>query len=58
MADVTVKVLEPAASHALITIAELKLALGISDSSQDAQLQMMIDQYSRRDCDHVQAGIC
>ena len=48
MADVTVKVLEPAASYALLTVDELKVALGIAlaDTSQDAQLQMMIDQYS------------
>lgn len=48
MADVTVKVLEPAESYALLTVDELKVALGIApaDTSQDAQLQMMIDQYS------------
>ena len=48
MADVTVKVLEPAESYALLTLDELKVALGIApgDTSQDAQLQMMIDQYS------------
>lgn len=46
MADVTVKVLEPADSYALLTIDELKAAFGITDSSQDTQLQMLIDQYS------------
>ena len=48
MADVTVKVLEPAESYALLTLDELKVALGIApaDTSQDAQLQLMIDQYS------------
>ena len=48
MADVTVKVLEPAASYALLTVDELKVALGIApaDTSQDALLQLMIDQYS------------
>ena len=49
MADVTVKVLEPAESYALLTLDEIKVALGIApgDTSQDAQLQMMIDQYSK-----------
>src|SRR5580765_5981680 len=48
MADVTVKVLEPADSYALLTLDEIKLAFGIdpADTSQDAQLQMLIDTYS------------
>jgi hypothetical protein len=48
MADVTVKVLTPATSTALITLDELKLAYGIdpADTTHDAQLQMLIDQYS------------
>src|SRR5580765_122655 len=48
MADVTVKVLTPADSTALITLDELKLAYGIdpADTTHDAQLQMLIDQYS------------
>src|SRR5580765_1806184 len=48
MADVTVKVLEPAESYALLTLEEMKVALGMApaDTSQDAPLQMMIDQYS------------
>lgn len=45
MADVTVNILDAAESFALITLAELKLALGIAvgDTSSDAQLQFLID---------------
>lgn len=48
MADRTIKVLEPASSFALMTLDEIKLALGIqpTDTSRDAQLQMLIDTYS------------
>jgi hypothetical protein len=48
MADVTVKVLTPATSTALITLDELKLAFGIdpTDTTHDAQMQLLIDQYS------------
>jgi hypothetical protein len=48
MADVTIKVIEPATSFALLTLDELKLALGIdpANTANDARLQMMIDQYS------------
>ena len=48
MADITVRVLTPATSTALITLDEMKLAFGIapSDTTHDAQLQMLIDQYS------------
>jgi hypothetical protein len=46
MADVTIKILEPATSFALVTLDELKLMLGISDTSTDLQLQQMIDWYS------------
>lgn len=44
MADVTVKVLEPATSFDFMTVEEAKLWLRIpdTDTSQDAQLQMMI----------------
>ena len=42
-ADVTVKVLEPATSIAFMTVAELKIALGITDATNDPQLQWLID---------------
>ncbi|WP_225121619.1 hypothetical protein [Bradyrhizobium sp. BRP22] len=42
MADIWVKVLEPAENYDLLTLAELKTILGISatDTSEDAQLEM------------------
>jgi hypothetical protein len=45
MADITVKILEPATSDALVSLDEAKVFLGISaaDTSSDAQLQMAID---------------
>jgi len=48
MADRIIKVLEPAASFALLTLDELKIMLGVADGdvSSDAQLQQMIDWYS------------
>jgi hypothetical protein len=46
MADITVKVLTPADSYALLTLDELKKAFGITDSALDEQLQMLIDGYS------------
>ena len=48
MADIWVKVLEPADSYALLTLEELKSILGLSstDTSEDDQLNMWIDQYS------------
>ena len=48
MAEITVRVLTPATSTALITLDEMKLAFGIdpADTTHDAQLQMLIDQYS------------
>ena len=48
MADIWVKVLVPADSYALLTLDEAKLILGItpSDTTEDAQLQLWIDQYS------------
>lgn len=48
MADRTIKVLEPAQSFALMTLDELKIALGVgaTDTSSDAQLEQMIDWYS------------
>jgi hypothetical protein len=48
MADITVKVIEPAANYALLTLDELKTILGIptADTSEDAQLEMWIEQYS------------
>lgn len=48
MADIWVKVLEPAESYALLTLDELKVILGISatDTSEDEQLEMWIEQYS------------
>jgi hypothetical protein len=44
MADITVKVLEPADSHDLITLEEAKIYLGISaaDTSSDEQLKLLI----------------
>lgn len=48
MADVTIKVLEPAESYALMTLDELKaaFAIDVGDTTHDVQLQMLIDQYS------------
>lgn len=48
MADRTIKVLEPATSFALMTLDEVKVALGVptGDVSGDAQLQQLIDWYS------------
>ena len=48
MSEVTIKVLEPADTHALMTLDAAKIALGISaaDTSADAQLQLAIDQNS------------
>lgn len=48
MADIWVKVLEPAESYALLTLDELKIILNIpaSDSSEDAQLELWIEHYS------------
>lgn len=48
MADVTVNVIEPATNFDLLTVDELKILLGVapSDTSQDAQLAMMISIYS------------
>jgi len=48
MADITVKVLEEATSYALITLDELKLAIGIdpANTDDDEQLQMWIDHFS------------
>jgi hypothetical protein len=48
MVDVWVKVLQPADSYALLTLDELKAILKIppTNTSEDAQLQVYIDQYS------------
>jgi hypothetical protein len=48
MADIWVKVLTPATSYALLTLDELKAILNVplTDTSEDTQLQMLIDQYS------------
>ncbi len=48
MADIWVKVLEPADSYALLSLDELKTILGIStsDTSEDDQLNMWIEHYS------------
>jgi hypothetical protein len=48
MADIWVKVLTPADSYALLTLDELKAILNVppTDTSEDAHLQMLIDQYS------------
>jgi hypothetical protein len=48
MADRTIKVLTPADSYALLTLDELKAAFAIpvTDTSQDAALQALIDGYS------------
>jgi hypothetical protein len=48
MADVTVNVIDPATSFDFLTLEELKILLGLSltDTSQDAQLAMLISSYS------------
>jgi hypothetical protein len=48
MADISIKVLQPAESYALLTMEELKVILNLplTDVSEDPQLQMWIDQYS------------
>lgn len=46
MADRTIKILEPADNFDLMTIEELKLALSITDTTQDAALEDQIDRYS------------
>ena len=48
MADVTVNVIEPATNFDFLTLDEAKILLGItpSDTSQDAQLAMLISIYS------------
>ena len=48
MADTTIKVITPATSFALMTLDEVKAAYGIdpANTTHDAQLQMLIDQYS------------
>jgi hypothetical protein len=45
MADVSVNVITPAESYALISLEELKIALGIAaaDTANDAQLEWLID---------------
>jgi len=48
MVDTIIKILTPATSQELLTLAELKTMLGIqtTDTSQDAQLQLYIDEVS------------
>lgn len=46
MADVTIKIIEPADNFDLLTLDELKTALGIHDATQDAMLSEMITRYS------------
>jgi hypothetical protein len=48
MADIWIKVLTPATSYALLTLDELKAILNVplTDTSDDTQLSMWIDQYS------------
>jgi hypothetical protein len=48
MADIWIKVLAPADSYALLTLEGLKTILNVpgSDTTEDAQLQIWIDQYS------------
>jgi len=48
MADVTIKIIEPADSFALMTLDEVKLMLGVAsaDTASDDQLQQLIDWYS------------
>jgi hypothetical protein len=48
MADISIKVLQPAESYALLNMDELKVILNLplTDVSEDPQLQMWIDQYS------------
>ena len=46
MADISIKVLQPADSYALLTMEELKVILNLppTDTGEDTQLQMWIDQ--------------
>jgi len=46
MADVTVKILVPAQSYALISLDELKVATGGAATGDDAQMQWLIDAQS------------
>ena len=48
MADIWVKVITPAESYALLTLDELKAILNVppTNTAEDAQLQLWIDQYS------------
>ena len=48
MVDIIIKVLTPADSYALLTLDEIKAILNVAptDTSEDAQLSMWIDQYS------------
>lgn len=48
MADITIKILTPAEDFALLSLAELKIMLGIAatDTTTDPQLQQDIDWYS------------
>ena len=48
MADIWIKVLVPADSYALLTLDELKVILNLppTDTSEDAQLNIWIEQYS------------
>lgn len=46
MADIVIKILEPATTFDLLSKEELKIALGINDASQDQKLDAWIDRYS------------
>jgi hypothetical protein len=48
MSDIVIRILEPADTHDLISVANCKILLGIpeSDTSTDAQMQMLISQNS------------
>jgi len=46
MADVTIKIIEPADDFDLMTLDELKVSLGITDATQDQALEDQIDRYS------------
>ena len=59
MADISIKVLQPADSYALLTLDELKVILNlpVTDTSEDAQLQDVDRPVQRRGRHHVQSRV-
>ena len=57
MADIIIKVLTPATNFDLMTLDNLKIKLGINDTSQDAHLADWITEYSERHFGHVQSRV-